>query len=242
MCSWANNPITVRAAPRSSHLVSKHQAKVKTLHNRIYEQVADITEATAIFYMQSMLVIKILCPLGIFTHFPWNKCYDLFQTPCVHCLSGLFKFGKNLDLDYMKWASYRFQTHHRYKKRVRRTEIEKLSQTAGEAEWSEEQKSVWDGVFLAEFPEALHIPCKINWSCFCFVLFQTELPPDYGETAVHPLPPDSACVIMHRATTKTNIQCLLALPRRSFHAFLMFFLFHKLSLISITINKTNQTR
>lgn len=70
VCSWANNPITVRATPRSSHLVSKHQVKVKTLHNRIYEQVADITEATAIFYMQSMLVIKILCPLGIFTHFP----------------------------------------------------------------------------------------------------------------------------------------------------------------------------
>lgn len=42
-------------------------------------------------------------------------------------------------------------------------------------------------------------------SVFCF--FQVgELPPDYRGTAVHPLPPDSACAIMRRVTTTTNAQ------------------------------------
>ncbi len=50
-----------------------------------------------------------------------------------------------------------------------------------------------DRVFLAELPEALHIPARLIEAVSVFVFSVCELPPDYRETAVHPLPPDSAC-------------------------------------------------
>ena len=115
-------------------------------------------------------------------------------------------------------------------------ESEKLKQTVGEADRSEEQESVWDAIFLAESPEALHIPARLIEAVSVFVISVCELPPDYRETAVHPLPLDSACVIMHGVTTKTNTQRSDA----ALTLFSVFFPFHKLSLI-YTISEINQS-
>ena len=63
--------------------------------------------------------------------------------------------------------------------------------------------------FLGTAPWSAAHSRKINWSCFlffCFFFQSGELPLDYRETAVHSLPLDSACVIMHQVTTKTNRQ------------------------------------
>lgn len=104
----------------------------------------------------------------------------------------------------------------REKKKGQDKKSEKFKQTAGEAAHSKEQKSVWDGVFLAQLPEALHIPPRLIEAVSVFVFSASELPLDYGETAVRSFPPDSACVIMHRLTTRTNSQRSPGQLRQSF--------------------------
>ena len=92
-------------------------------------------------------------------------------------------------------------------------------------EWkqpAEEARSSFPG----RAPEALHIPARLIEAVSVFVFSACELPPDYRETAVHPLPPD--CVIMQRVTTKTNTSGARSSRR---HASSTFFPFHKLSLI-----------
>lgn len=116
----------------------------------------------------------------------------------------------------MQQAGERWQSHRRDRRRNRKIESEKLKQTAGEAERSEEAKDCAREFFLAELPEALHIPARLIEAVSVFVFSACELPPDYRETAVPPLPPDSACVIMHRVTTKTNSRAAPTKPSRLF--------------------------
>lgn len=74
-----------------------------------------------------------------------------------------------------------------------RRRVRNRSRQRGEAERGEGAKHcARQRVFLAELPEALHIPARLIEAVSVFVFSARELPPDYRETAVHPLPPDSA--------------------------------------------------
>lgn len=130
---------------------------------------------------------------SVFLTFRWKCSHPVVTAQCERCDSTSKKFCA---AGWWKVAKSPETTSGRNGGRQQERQSRARSKRPCETELS------WQGslkrcTFPARLIEAV--------SVFCF--FQVgELPPDYRGTAVHPLPPDSACAIMRRVTTTTNAQ------------------------------------
>lgn len=154
--------------------------------------------------------------------FHWTKVQhvlDLFLE-ISHCLSwqpGVNAMIARLRVFSAGWWKVAKSTERR--REVRKTEKGRKWGIEADSRRGSARRGAKDRVrrsFLGRAPWSAAHSRKINWSCFFFVFFQSELPPDYRETAVHPLPPDS---VLYDYASSDNQDKHSALTRAAFTPF-----------------------